>query len=128
MPLVIDKAPDAAVFQTSRGELVRHHNLRHPRLQKACKAAGLTDPRPTMHDARHTHAAFLIDSGVQLPEIQCRLGHESISTTVDTYGYRMKRADAMVLSALDRLQGDPARISSIPISSHSNAKGPSDPA
>lgn len=128
LPLVAGKGPDEPVFTTRTGELVRHRNFDRRVWQRACVAAGLTDPRPTMHDARHTHAAFLIDAGVPLPEIQYRLGHESITTTVDTYGYRMKRADAQVLTALDGLLGDPASISLIPVSSHETTKDPSRPA
>lgn len=49
-------------------------------------ASGIAEPRPRPHDLRHTHAAWLIAAGRPLPEIQRRLGHESIQTTVDTYG------------------------------------------
>jgi integrase len=103
---------------------VRHRNFDVRVWQPACKTASLTDPRPTMHDLRHTHAAYLIDHGVPLPEIQYRLGHEDISTTVGTYGYRMKRADATVLTALDGLLGDPEKISAIPQSSPNDEKTP----
>jgi integrase len=124
IPLVAGKEPDEAVFQTALGGLVRHRNFDVRVWQPACKTASLTDPRPTMHDLRHTHAAYLIDHGVPLPEIQYRLGHEDISTTVGTYGYRMKRADATVLTALDGLLGDPEKISAIPQSSPNDEKTP----
>ncbi len=42
---------------------------------------------PRIHDLRHTHASWLINAGVPLPVIQQRLGHESITTTVDRYGH-----------------------------------------
>lgn len=42
---------------------------------------------PRVHDLRHTHASWLIARGVPLPVIQRRLGHESITTTVDRYGH-----------------------------------------
>lgn len=42
---------------------------------------------PRIHDLRHSHASWLISRGVPLPTIQRRLGHESITTTVDTYGH-----------------------------------------
>lgn len=42
---------------------------------------------PRIHDLRHTHASWLINAGVPLPVIQRRLGHESITTTVDRYGH-----------------------------------------
>jgi integrase len=43
--------------------------------------------RPRIHDLRHTHASFLIAAGIDLPTVQRRLGHESITTTVDRYGH-----------------------------------------
>lgn len=42
---------------------------------------------PRIHDLRHSHASWLINAGVPLPIIQRRLGHESITTTVDRYGH-----------------------------------------
>jgi len=46
-----------------------------------------------IHDLRHTHASWLIAAGRPLPSIQRRLGHESITTTVDTYGHLMMEVD-----------------------------------
>jgi integrase len=43
-------------------------------------------PRPTFHDLRHTHVAWLIEAGVPLPAISRRLGHTSIQVTMDIYG------------------------------------------
>lgn len=42
---------------------------------------------PRIHDLRHTHVSWLLNRGVALNIIQRRLGHESIKTTVDTYGH-----------------------------------------
>ncbi len=44
--------------------------------------------RPRVHDLRHTHASMLLDQGASLQLIQYRLGHESLTTTADTYGHR----------------------------------------
>ncbi|MFH8747490.1 tyrosine-type recombinase/integrase [Streptomyces rimosus] len=52
----------------------------------AANTADLTK-RPRIHDLRHTHAPWLIADKVRLPVIQGRLGHESITTTVDRYGH-----------------------------------------
>lgn len=57
--------------------------------------------RPRVHDLRHTHASRLIDAGVPLPVIQKRLGHESIMTTVGTYGHLAVDADAQAAAALE---------------------------
>lgn len=57
---------------------------------------------PRIHDLRHTHASWLINDGQPLNVIQRRLGHESIKTTVDTYGHL---APDMMFSAPDALDG-----------------------
>jgi integrase len=47
---------------------------------------------PRIHDLRHTFASWAIQSRVPLPVIQRQLGHEKITTTIDTYGH-LARAD-----------------------------------
>ena len=49
---------------------------------KRVKACGL--PKIRLHDLRHTHTAWLISAGRPLPSIQRRLGHRSITTTIDS--------------------------------------------
>jgi integrase len=45
------------------------------------------DKKPRVHDLRHTHASWLIAAGTPLAVIKERLGHTSITTTVDRYGH-----------------------------------------
>lgn len=37
------------------------------------------------HSLRHTHATLLIQNGANIKDVQTRLGHSSIETTLDTY-------------------------------------------
>lgn len=60
-------------------------NVWHPAVERA-KDLGLTK-KPRIHDLRHTCASWLIQAGRPLPAIQQHLGHESITTTVGTYGH-----------------------------------------
>ncbi|WP_019243688.1 MULTISPECIES: site-specific integrase [Bacillus] len=39
------------------------------------------------HSLRHTHATMLIEAGVNIKYVQKRLGHDKISTTLDTYSH-----------------------------------------
>ena len=74
------------VFTTGRGAAWHYSNFRLRCWEPAVDLAGLTR-RPTPHWLRHTHAGWLLMSGAAtLPEVQARIGHASITTTVGVYG------------------------------------------
>ena len=50
--------------------------------------------RPRIHDLRHTAASWWLQAGVPIINVSRRLGHESIKTTVDTYGHLSPEQDA----------------------------------
>jgi integrase len=77
----------------------------NPRVWKPAVAKAELDPRPRVHDLRHTAASWLIAAGIPLPVIQRRLGHESITTTVDLYGHLDRRSDAAAAEAISALLG-----------------------
>jgi len=52
---------------------------------EAAKKAGVKVIR--LHDARHTHASLMLKQGVHPKIVQERLGHSSISMTLDTYSH-----------------------------------------
>jgi integrase len=58
------------------------------------------EKRPNIHDLRHTGASWLIADGVPLPFIQARLGHESITVTVNTYGHLLPDAHTSMADSL----------------------------
>jgi integrase len=62
-------------------------------------------PRIRLHDLRHTHATHLLQNGVHPKVVQERLGHATISTTMDIYSHVMpgmqESAAALVAAALD---------------------------
>lgn len=83
---LLDRPGSAWLFTTATGLHVRHSNYYNRIWVPSCKAAGL-DPRPRVHDARHTHASWLIAQGIRLEVIQDRLGHEDYTTTRKVYGH-----------------------------------------
>ncbi len=99
------KARDELLFTGVTGGPIEEH-FTDRRWATAINAAGALGlrKRPRFHDLRHTHAAWLISAGVPLPVIQKRLGHESITTTVDVYGGLLDQAheaaDAAIEAAL----------------------------
>ena len=50
-------------------------------------------PPPVFHDLRHTSVALAIAEGAHPKAIQARLGHASITTTLNTYGHLFPSLD-----------------------------------
>mgnify|MGYP002232553619 FL=1 len=44
-----------------------------------------------IHDLRHSHASLLINQGEDYLVVKERLGHASITTTIDTYSHLYPR-------------------------------------
>ncbi|MCL2525866.1 MAG: site-specific integrase [Coriobacteriia bacterium] len=51
-------------------------------------------PGFSLHGLRHTHASFLMSSGVPIKVVSDRLGHSTIVLTADTYGHLIEGADS----------------------------------
>jgi len=100
--LVEGKQLDDFVF-TSRTGLPLHNGDFYThvwrKLMKALAAEGVAPLR--FHDLRHTHVAWLVAGGAPLPNIQARLGHESITTTIDTHGHLLPAGDELISEIID---------------------------
>lgn len=62
-------------------------------------------PRVRLHDLRHTHASHLLAAGANVKVVQERLGHASITITLDTYSHLMPTAQSEAVDALSKLYG-----------------------
>jgi integrase len=60
-------------------------------------------PKITFHDLRHTHASLLIKQGVHIKVISERLGHSSVSITMDLYGHLMPNMQEDAAAGLDKI-------------------------
>lgn len=96
------RAADDFVFASPTG-LPLHNSDFYERvwipLGRALQEEGIAPFR--FHDLRHTHVAWLIAGGAPLPHIQARLGHESITTTIDTYGHLLPVGDELISQIID---------------------------
>ena len=54
-----------------------------------------------IHDLRHSHVANLLDAGVDFYRISKRLGHSSISTTLDRYGHLLDDSESDILEVIN---------------------------
>ncbi len=105
-------APEDLLFVSSRGLPLRSGPF-HTRVWQPAVTAAALGVRPRVHDLRHSHASALIAAGVSLPVVQRRLGHESITTTIDVYGHlapdayagATEAAEAMLSQALPQIEG-----------------------
>ncbi len=73
------------------------------KLKNYAEIAGV--PQITIHDLRHSHASLLIELGQNVLLIAERLGHDSITTTLETYGHLFPNKQAELASMLDQLNG-----------------------
>ena len=96
----------APVVRLANGEAAVAPGSRRPKLASALvgvepaaqsKALGR---RPRIHDLRHTAASWMIAAGLDLMTVQYMLGHESITTTVDTYGHLLPERQAAASAAM----------------------------
>jgi integrase len=94
---LLARTPGDLVFTAPRGGMIQHRTFWSDIWQPAVK--GLPLPRPRIHDLRHSHAAWLLAEGVPIHIVQARLGHESITTTVDTYGGLLPDAQMQAAAA-----------------------------
>ncbi|MEK4800681.1 tyrosine-type recombinase/integrase [Oceanobacillus sp. FSL K6-0118] len=62
------------------------------RLQRLMKLMN-TDKHITPHGFRHTHTSLLIEAGAGIKEIQERLGHSDINTTMNIYAHMTKNIE-----------------------------------
>ncbi|MEQ8235276.1 MAG: tyrosine-type recombinase/integrase [Syntrophomonadaceae bacterium] len=85
------------VFCLNNGKPLDPTNLTK-RFKKLARKHG--HPEMRFHDMRHTFATLMLAAGVEAKKVQDLLGHESIGTTLDTYGHVLPN---MRRDAMDRL-------------------------
>jgi integrase len=113
LPLWQARNGGAFLFTSSQGTPVRHSNFYNRVWKPTVKRAGLPDDL-RIHDLRHSYASWLIAGGRPLPSIQRRLGHESITTTIDRYGHLLPEVDLGDLTVLEEAFALPATVSATP--------------
>lgn len=57
-------------------------------------------PYITPHGLRHTHCSLLFEAGASIKEVQVRLGHKDIKTTLEIYAHVTKKTKAKTVEKL----------------------------
>lgn len=91
---------DDLVFSTLEGKPLLPDTISHV-WTKIVKRAGLKHFR--LHDARHTHASLMLKQGAHPKIVQERLGHATISTTLDLYSHVVPGLQEMVAKRFDEV-------------------------
>ena len=76
-------------------------NALYCQMKKYSPLAGV--PRIRIHDLRHSHAALLIEKGIQPLAIAERLGHEDIKITLGTYGHLYPNKQREIADILEQI-------------------------
>lgn len=78
------------------------------KLRAGCKASGVRQIRT--HDIRHSHVSLLINAGFSALDIAERVGHKSVSTTLDVYAHLFPDQQQMLIDRLEELHGEEGNV------------------
>jgi site-specific recombinase XerD len=70
-------------------------------MDRCCKISGVK--RIRVHDIRHSNASLLINQGCDALVLAERLGHEKISTALNTYSHLFPHKQQELVSSLEQL-------------------------
>ena len=87
--------PDELVFTTTAGTAAQHSSFQTHTWKRALAAAGV---KCRFHDLRHTSVALAIAAGAHPKAIQVRMGHSTITVTLDRYGHLFPELDEAIAS------------------------------
>nr|WP_102694463.1 tyrosine-type recombinase/integrase [Rummeliibacillus pycnus] len=59
----------------------------------------------TTHRLRHTHCSLLFESGAKIKEVQVRLGHTDIQTTMNIYAHVTAKAKESAIQKFEEYLG-----------------------
>ena len=97
------------VFTTQLGTAFLAADVSH-KFKRAVMRAGL--PKSLrFHDLRHANGTAMLRAGIHPKAASARLGHSSISITMDLYTHAVRELDAEAAAKLDAVFARPARAS-----------------
>lgn len=71
-------------------------------MKRGCEKTGVKKIR--IHDLRHSHVSLLINQGFDALIIAERVGHENVSTTLNTYAHLFPNRQTALVSSLEKLE------------------------
>lgn len=93
---------DQLVFSNKHNQLLDPQAVRYW-CDRIVKIGDL--PKITLHGFRHTHATLLFSAGANVKEVQNRLGHSDVSTTLNIYTHLTRQDQKGTIQKLVRFLG-----------------------
>ena len=90
---------EGLVFPNSRGDRPFNPSTINQRAKTAWTTTGLTPI--TLHECRHSYAAYMIAAGINSKALSTYMGHSSITITIDRYGHLLPGNEQEAASLLD---------------------------
>ena len=87
------------VCTSEYGKLYTNENLNN-RAYAIAKKIGFPF---TFHYLRHTHATLLIEAGANIKDVQRRLGHDNLATTMDIYSHVTQKMQNETVDIFERI-------------------------
>jgi len=87
------EGPKRLVFTTNDGLPIRRNRFHDGPWATAKKVAKVRPDKLVLHDLRHFYASLLIYQGLNVKQVQKRVGHRSATETLDTYAAIFDAAD-----------------------------------
>lgn len=94
---------EGLVFPNAAGKPMIGPSFTGNVFKPALRRAGI-DTNVRIHDLRHTAVALAIKAGAHPKAIQARMGHASISVTLDRYGHLFPEMDEQLAAGLEALR------------------------
>ena len=79
------------IFANTKGSFMAHSQP----VKQLHRIKGIRYISP--HVLRHTHCSLLFSSGATIPEVQQRMGHEDVKTTLQIYNHMYKEDEEKAL-------------------------------
>ncbi|WP_318766613.1 tyrosine-type recombinase/integrase [Lactiplantibacillus carotarum] len=70
---------------------------------KALEGAGIDSKKYVVHCLRHTHATYLLNSGINPADVAKRLGHSNANVTLGIYAHSLDQNDAAIAVKIDQI-------------------------
>lgn len=96
--------PVHMVMQREDGEFIQPRIMQHVGrvIHGKTKAPAISE-KWDFHSLRHTHTTILLEAGVNLKEVQHRLGHKDIQTTLNIYTHLTKKMEDESVDVLNKI-------------------------